>query len=154
MSIDPESDNDQDPGAWALKVDCSSTNERSGVGLILKSPEGFTIQTEISFIFSATNNQEEYEVLIAGLKLAKTLRIQNLNIYSDSQIVEKQTNGEYIAKDPVLAKYQALVQSYMSLIPKSQVLQISRGENSEADTLSKLVQNSFYLDCSIYFEEL
>ncbi|XP_074351489.1 uncharacterized protein LOC141690599 [Apium graveolens] len=154
MSIDPESDNDQDPGAWALKVDGSLTNERSGVGLILKSPEGFTIQTAISFGFSATNNQAEYEAPITGLKLAKTLRIQNLNIYNDSQIVVKQTNGEYIAKDPVLAKYQDLVQRCLSLIPKSQVLQISRGENSEADTLSKLVQNSSVLDFSVYFEEL
>ncbi|XP_074336976.1 uncharacterized protein LOC141674152 [Apium graveolens] len=87
MSIDPGRNIDQDIGAWALKVDGSSTNERSGAGLILKSPEGFTIQTAISFGFSATNNQAEEE-------------------------------------------------------------------NSEADTLSKLVQNSSYLDCSVYFEEL
>ncbi|KAL8114467.1 hypothetical protein AgCh_021361 [Apium graveolens] len=142
MSIHPETRVDHNPGAWALKVDASSTNERSGAGLILKSPEGFTIQTAISFGFAATNNQAEYEELIAGLKLAKTLRIQDLKIYSDSQIVVKQTNGEYIAKDLVLAKYQALVQSYLALIPRSQVLQISREENSEANTLSKLVQNS------------
>ena len=122
MSIDPERNTDQETEAWALKVDGSSTNERSGAGLILKSPEGFTIQTAISFGFSATNNQAEYKALIAGLKLAKTLRIQNLKIYSDSQIVVKQTNGEYIAKDPVLAKYQALVQSYLALIPKTQVI--------------------------------
>ncbi|XP_074368007.1 uncharacterized protein LOC141708331 [Apium graveolens] len=110
MSIDPESSNDNNPGAWALKVDVSSTNERSGEGLILKSPEGFTIQTAISFGFAATNNLAEYEALIAGLKLAKTLKIQDLKIYSDSKIVVKQTNSEYIAKDSVLAKYQALVQ--------------------------------------------
>ena len=84
MSIDPERNTDQDIGVWALKVDGSSTNERSGAGIILKSPEGFTIQTTISFSFSATNNQAEYEALIAGLKLAKTLRIQDLKIYSDS----------------------------------------------------------------------
>ncbi|XP_074323770.1 uncharacterized protein LOC141660682 [Apium graveolens] len=108
ISIDPEKNTDQDIGAWALKVDGSSTNERSGSGLILKIPEGFTIQTTISFGFSATNNQAEYEALIAGLKLAKTLRIQDFKIYSDSQIVVKQTNGEYIANDLVLDKYKAL----------------------------------------------
>ncbi|KAL8104218.1 hypothetical protein AgCh_028445 [Apium graveolens] len=96
----------------------------------------------------------EYEALITGLRLSRTLRIQDLNIYSDSQIVVKQINGEYITKDPILAKYQALVQSYLTLIPKTQVLQIRREENSEADTLSKLVQNSSDLDCSVYFEEL
>ncbi|XP_074362731.1 uncharacterized protein LOC141703008 [Apium graveolens] len=154
MSIDPERRNDNNPGAWALKVDGSSINERSGAGLILKSPEGFTIQTAISFGFAATNNQAEYEALIVGLKVAKTLRIQDLKIYSDSQIVVKKTNGEYRAKDPVLAKYQALVQSNLALIPETQVLQICIEENSETDTLSKLVQNSSDLDCSVYFEEL
>ncbi|XP_074377049.1 uncharacterized protein LOC141718567 [Apium graveolens] len=154
MSIDPERSNDNNPGVWALKVDGSSTNKRSGARLILKSPEGFTIQNAISFGFAATNNQAEYEALIAGLKLAKTLRIQDLKIYNNSQIVVKKTNGEYIANDSVLAKYQALVQSYLALIPKTQVLQICREENLEADMLSKLVQNSSDLDCSVYFEEL
>ncbi|XP_074374329.1 uncharacterized protein LOC141714728 [Apium graveolens] len=154
MDMDQDPKNDTSPGAWTLKVDGSSTSERSGAGLILKSPEGFKIQTAISFSFPATNNQAEYEALIAGLKLSRTLRVQDLKIYSDSQIVVKQTNGEYIAKDPTLAKYQALVQSYLASIPSHQVLQICRVENEEADILSKLVWNSSDLDCSVYFEEL
>ncbi|XP_074351526.1 uncharacterized protein LOC141690644 [Apium graveolens] len=154
MNTDPETNKEANLGAWTLKVDGSSTSERSGPGLILKSPEGFTIQTAISFGFPATNNQEEYEALIAGLKLSRTLRVQDLKIYSDSQIVVKQTNGEYIAKDPILAKYQALVQSYLASIPNHQVLQICQEENKEADIISKLVWNSSDLDCSVYFEEL
>ncbi|KAL8134261.1 hypothetical protein AgCh_009346 [Apium graveolens] len=154
MDMDQDPKKDTSPGAWTLKVDGSSTSERSGAGLILKSPEGFKIQTAISFGFPTTNNQAEYEVLIAGLKLSRTLRIQNLKIYGDSQIVVKQTNGEYVAKDPTLAKYQALVQSYLASIPSHQVLQICREENEEADILSKLVRNSSDLDCSVYFEEL
>ncbi|XP_074347591.1 uncharacterized protein LOC141686455 [Apium graveolens] len=109
MDRDQDPKNDTSTGAWTLKVDGSSTSERSGAGLILKSPEGFKIQTAISFSFPATNNQAEYEAFIAGLKLSRTLRVQDLKIYSDSQIAVKQTNGEYIAKDPTLAKYQALV---------------------------------------------
>lgn len=53
------------------------------------------------------------------------LKIQNLNIYIDSQIVVKQTKGEYIAKDPKLAQYQALVKSYLALIPNIQINQIN-----------------------------
>ncbi|XP_074377391.1 uncharacterized protein LOC141718919 [Apium graveolens] len=154
MDMDQEPEKDTSSGAWTLKVDGSSTSERSGAGLILKSPEGFTIQTAISFGFPATNNQAEYEALIAGLKLSRTLRIQDLKIYSDSQIVVKQTNGEYVAKDHILAKYQALVQSHLAAIPNHQVLQICREENEEADIISKLVRNSSDLDYSVYFEEL
>ncbi|XP_074346943.1 uncharacterized protein LOC141685756 [Apium graveolens] len=154
MDMDPEPEKDTIPGAWTLKVDGSSTSERLGAGLILKSPEGFKIQTAISFGFPTRKNQVEYEALIAGLKLSRTLRVQDLKIYSDSQIVDKQTNGKYIANDPTLAKYQALVQSYLASIPNHQVFQIYREENEEAIILSKLVQNSSDLDCSVYFEEL
>ncbi|XP_074342704.1 uncharacterized protein LOC141680352 [Apium graveolens] len=105
MDMNPEPEKDTSPGAWTLKVDGSSKSERSGTRLILKSLEGFTVQTAISSGFPATNNKAEYEALIARLKLSRTLRVQDLKIYSDSQIVVKQTNGEYIAKDPTLAKY-------------------------------------------------
>ncbi|XP_074375650.1 uncharacterized protein LOC141717464 [Apium graveolens] len=152
MDLEPEKD--VSPGAWTLKVDGSSTSERSGAGFILKSPEGFTIQTTISFGFPVKNNQAEYEALITGLKLSRTLRVKDLKIYSDSQIVVKQTNGEYIAKDHTLAKYQALVQSYLASIPNHQVLQVCQEENEEADILSNLVRNSSDLDCLVYFEEL
>ncbi|XP_074356524.1 uncharacterized protein LOC141696257 [Apium graveolens] len=84
MNIDPETNQDANPGAWTLKVDGSSIAESSGAGLILKSPEEFTIQTAISFSFPATNNQAEYEALIAGLKLSRTLRVRDLKIYSGS----------------------------------------------------------------------
>ncbi|XP_074357988.1 uncharacterized protein LOC141697479 [Apium graveolens] len=154
MDMDQEPKKEMSSGARTLRVDGSSTSERSGAGLILKSPEGFKIQTAISFSFPATNNQAEYEALVAELKLSRTLRVQDLKIYSDSQIVVKQINGEYIVKDPTLAKYQALVQSYLASIPCHQVLQICREENEEADILSKLVRNSSDLDCSVYFEEL
>nr|XP_017239743.1 PREDICTED: uncharacterized protein K02A2.6-like [Daucus carota subsp. sativus] len=79
---------------------------------------------------------------------------QNLTIYSDSQIVVRQTNGEYLAKDPILTKYQALVKSYLTLIPGCRILQVNREGNAEADNLSRLVQNSADLDSSVYFEEL
>ncbi|KAL8157739.1 hypothetical protein AgCh_002444 [Apium graveolens] len=154
MNMDLEPEKDASPGAWTLKVDGSSTSERSGAGFILKSPEGFTIQTTISFGFPVKNNQAEYEALITGLKLSRTLRVKDLKIYSDSQIVVKQTNGEYIAKDHTLAKYQALVQSYLASIPNHQVLQVCQEENEEADILSNLVRNSSDLDCLVYFEEL
>ncbi|XP_074374562.1 uncharacterized protein LOC141714969 [Apium graveolens] len=140
--------------SWKLYVDGSSTAERFGAGLILISLEGFTIQQEITFTFKATNNQAEYEALIVGLKLAKSLGISRMTIHSDSQIVVKQTTGEYIAKDPTLAQYQAMVRSTLEATPDITILHINREENSKADELSKLVQNSSDLVSSVYFEEL
>ncbi|XP_074346647.1 uncharacterized protein LOC141685446 [Apium graveolens] len=139
---------------WKLYVDGSSTAGRSGAGLILISPEGFTIQQAITFAFKATNNQAEYEALISGLKLAKSLGISKMTVYSDSHIVVKQTSGEYIATDPTLAQYQAMVRNILEATPDITILQINREENSKADELSKLVQNTSDLAGSVYFKEL
>ena len=40
--------------------------------------------------FPATNNEAEYEALIAGLCLAKEMGLQQLKVYSDSQLVVNQ----------------------------------------------------------------
>ncbi|XP_074323622.1 uncharacterized protein LOC141660529 [Apium graveolens] len=124
-----------DNTAWTLYVDGSATVERSGAGLILSIPDGFIIQQAITFAFKTTNNQAEYEALLSGLRLAKSLGVKRLIIYSDSQIVVKQTNGEYIAKDPKLAQYQAMVRSILEIIPDTTILQINREENSKADIM-------------------
>ena len=105
-------------------------------------------------LIPATNNQAEYEALLAGLRLANTLNLKTLRIYSDSQIVVKQTKGGYIAKDPQLAKYQAMVQAYLAQLAEVDLVQINMEDNIRADALSKLVLNSADLDSSVYFEEL
>ena len=41
-------------------------------------------------IFQATNNEAEYEALIAGFRLAHGLKIRNIHAYCDSQLVTSQ----------------------------------------------------------------
>ncbi|XP_074351570.1 uncharacterized protein LOC141690693 [Apium graveolens] len=153
QEIVPEGNNPETE-FWKLYIDGSSTAGRSGAGLILIIPEGFTIQQAITFTFKATNNQAEYEALISGLKLAKSLAISRMTVYSDSQIVVKQTSGEYIVKDPILAQYQTMVRSILEATPDITILHINRKENSKADELSKLVHNTSDLASLVYFEEL
>ena len=50
----------------------------------------------LRFDFQASNNEAEYEALIAGLHLAKEMKVESLEIYSDSQLVFQITN-EYQA---------------------------------------------------------
>ncbi|XP_074374662.1 uncharacterized protein LOC141715076 [Apium graveolens] len=73
----------RDNNVWTLYVDGSATTEMSGIGLILSSPDGFTNQQVITFAFKATNNQVEYEALLSGLRLAKSLGVKCLIIYGD-----------------------------------------------------------------------
>lgn len=53
----------------------------------------------LRFKFRTSNNEVEYEVLIAGLRLAKSMGAHHLNVISDSELVVNQVNQEYQAKD-------------------------------------------------------
>ena len=72
---------------WELYVDGSSNEGGSGAGLILISPEGHQMHCALRFGFKASNNEAEYEALIAGLKLAREMKVESLKIYNDSQLV-------------------------------------------------------------------
>lgn len=83
--------------SWTLYVDGSLTSDISRAEVILTSLEGFKVQQAICFGFKATNSEVEYEAILAGLQLAKSLEVQKLIVYSDSQLVVKQKSGDYEA---------------------------------------------------------
>ena len=115
----------------------------------------FQIMQGLRFAFKATNNRSEYEVLIVGLNLAKSLHVKHIAIFSDPQIVVRQTEEEYATEDIVITKYQAIVQSLLSSFTKQTLVQVDREETTIADLLSKLTDSGKeYLDGSVYFKEL
>ncbi|RDX93894.1 hypothetical protein CR513_23798, partial [Mucuna pruriens] len=71
----------------------------SGAGIILEGPRGVVVEQSLCFGFQASNNQAEYETLLAGIRLAKELGVRMLTIKSDSQLVTGQVNDKYQAKD-------------------------------------------------------
>jgi len=64
--------------AWVLYVDGSATSERSGVGLIVVLPEGHVHEHVLKFLFKASNNEVEYEALLAGMDLCYALGAKHL----------------------------------------------------------------------------
>ncbi|XP_072087916.1 uncharacterized protein [Arachis hypogaea] len=53
---------------WTLFVDGASNPQGSGAGILLESPEGIILEHSLCFSFKASNNQAEYEALVAGLR--------------------------------------------------------------------------------------
>ena len=83
-------------------MDGSSTTGGSSAGLVLQVPQGPSeakISYALKFGFQASNNEAEYKALIASLKLAKDVRAEKIEIYSDSMLVVQQLKVEYDAKD-------------------------------------------------------
>ena len=59
-------------------------DESEGAGIVLQSPEGDRVECMVRLDFPTTNNEVEYEALVAGLNLAKAARATSVVIYCDS----------------------------------------------------------------------
>ena len=59
----------QEPSWWKAHIDGAANQRGSGVGLVLVSPEGITIEKSLRLGFLATNNEVEYEALLEGMSM-------------------------------------------------------------------------------------
>ena len=57
------------------------------MGIALQLPEGDHLKYAICLQFQTTNNEAEYETLLQGLELAKSLRADSVLIQGDLQLV-------------------------------------------------------------------
>ncbi|CAL2260015.1 unnamed protein product [Prunus armeniaca] len=101
---------------WTLYVDGSSNAQGCGAGLVLISPDKVALEYALRFKFHASNNEAEYEALLAGLRLAKEMGAKQIQIFSDSQLVVH-----------LLTTFNAYL-----------IGQVPRSENSHADALARL----------------
>lgn len=72
---------------WEIYLDRSSNLEGSRVGVVIASLEGIITEQGLHLEFFAFNNETEYKVLIAGLDIIKEFGVQNLRVYSNSQLI-------------------------------------------------------------------
>ncbi|GJR03238.1 reverse transcriptase domain-containing protein [Tanacetum coccineum] len=137
----PATDIPQEP--WTLFTNGSSCIDGSGAGLILISPEGTEFTYELRFQFTASNNEAEYEALIAGLRIAAQMGVRNVRVSVDSKLVVNQVLGAYVPKEQNMIKYLEKVKSLVSSFASFSISQVPRSKNKKADALSKIASTSF-----------
>ncbi|XP_016168924.1 uncharacterized protein LOC107611524 [Arachis ipaensis] len=126
------------PETWKLHVDGSSNTTSSGAGVILESQNGIIIEQSVRYEFPVSNNQAEYETLLAGLILAKEVGAKILEVCSDSQVVSSQVNGDYQTRDPLLQQYLTKVNKLKEDFDQVTIQHVSRERNARTYLLSKL----------------
>ena len=114
---------------WKLSVEGAANAQGSGVGLILTSLEGIDIKYTLRFGFRASNNEAEYEAVIARLNLAHSMEVDQLKVCSDSQLVVKQIEDTYEAKGEKMILYLKKVWELLRKFILVQFRHILRAEN-------------------------
>ena len=69
---------------WSVHTDRSSNRQARGTGVVLCTPEGDKIECMVRLDFPTTNNEAEYEALVAGLDLTRAAGAENMVVYCDS----------------------------------------------------------------------
>jgi ribonuclease HI len=90
-------------------------------------------------IGTATNNVAEYTALIAALERAGELGLRRLAVFSDSELMVKQFNGEYAVKNPELKGLHAAVMALARRFDSVSLAHVRRAENRRADELCNAV---------------
>ena len=112
--------------------------------MVIRTLEGDKIECMIRLDFPTTNNEAEYEALVAGLDLAKAAGAENMVVHCDSQVITSQINGEYKCRNERMKKYLKEVKNRIGSL-EVKFVQILREENECADHLAKAASAEFMI---------
>ena len=108
----------------------------AGIGIIIKDAQDSQIRQLYKYIGQATNNIAEYTALIFGLQEALILGLKDIVVYSDSELLVKQLNGDYRVKNSNLRPYYEQFLHLKTGLQGLEVKQIGREENRQSDKLA------------------
>lgn len=84
----------------------------------------------------ATNNEAEYRGLLAALELASRVGVRELEVRTDSQLMERQLNGLYRVKAANLVPLFLEVRRRIGELARFRIVHVPRERNREADRLA------------------
>nr|GEU91525.1 reverse transcriptase domain-containing protein [Tanacetum cinerariifolium] len=107
VRLPADSPNTDEVERWTLFTNGASNSKGFGAGLVLISPSGVELMYALRLNFTSTNNEAEYEALLAGLRMARKMKVRNIDVKVDSKLVASQINGSYVASSTSMIKYLA-----------------------------------------------
>ena len=139
---------EDEDGLWTIDFDGAVGSDGAGIGVWIRSP--FSARDKVpskvrvcsyKLAFDCSNNEVEYEALIAGLKILRKLKAKKIAVYGDSELVIKQVKGEFQAKHPRMRAYQNAVLDILKLFSEHTLTCVPRIQNGVADALAKAASN-------------
>ncbi|XP_075670208.1 uncharacterized protein LOC142639971 [Castanea sativa] len=126
---------------WRVFVDGASNMAGAGAGIVVITPEDLKLEHSFRLGFKASNNEAEYEALLAGLRIVIDLGAKEVEVYSDSFLVVNQVQGNFEDKDPQMIEYLRLAKQMMGNFETVMIEQVAQGQNRHADSLATLASS-------------
>ena len=124
-------------GAAQLYVDGGSRGNpgKSAIGVVLQDERGELLAEIGRTIGIATNNVAEYRALLTGLELARDHGIEQLQVFSDSELLVKQILGQYRVKNEGLQPLHEEAKERLKDFRRFTIKHVPREKNAHADRL-------------------
>ncbi len=110
----------------------------AGIGIVIYEVKGDgeeLVEQFGKYIGKTTNNQAEYQALLAALKRAHELGALTVDCLLDSQLVVRQLNREYKVRDPEIAKIFTKVWNETINFKTIRFYHVPREKNKRADKM-------------------
>ena len=120
-------------------------------GAVIYSPTGEIVYEAGEYMAHGTNNTAEYTGLLIGIRLAKEKGIRKLRIEGDSQLVIKQTLGQWKVHNEALAGLRMQIQECLICFEYIALRHVLRDKNKHADGITNEVfatKQSFVRDAT------
>ncbi len=117
----------------------------AAIAFLIINDNSQILKTRSRYLGERTNNQAEYEALIAALETAVALGAEDVTCYLDSELVVKHLTGEYKVKNPELLKLWSRARELKQCFKEIRFINVPRTNRyiQEADRLVNLA-----LDCT------
>jgi len=108
----------------------------SGVGIVMCDINHKEIKGFKKYIGVTTNNVAEYVALIIALQEAMKVRVKDVAVFSDSELLVRQILGIYKVRDDRLKQFFAIVENLREYFNNFSIEYIEREKNTTADKLA------------------
>jgi ribonuclease HI len=102
---------------------------------VLSSPNGEVVDEQAQLLGTATNNVAEYRALLLGLKRARELGADEIEVVGDSELIAKQVQGVYKVKHPAMRPLHLEAMQALRAFERWSIRTVPRAQNAEADAL-------------------
>ena len=113
----------------------------AGIGVVIANEQGEVLKTISKYIGETTNNQAEYQAVVAAIETAVKLKAEEAIFYLDSELVVKQLNHEYKVKNKDLQPWFVKIYNQSLKFKKISFNHVRRDHNKAADHLANLAMD-------------
>jgi ribonuclease HI len=142
------------PEHWVMYFDGSLNLEGAGAEVLLISPTGEQLKYVLQILWKVSNNEAEYEALLHRLRLAASLGIKRLLVYSDSAVVINQVNKSWDRNKENMDAYCLEVRKLENKFYGLEFHHVVRDNNVAVDVMSKLGSTRAQVPAGVFVHEL